>query len=533
MDFLVLLFSAVCINEVMSNPLGSGGHPGLPEDRNEFVEVFNAGPDSVDLDGWSITDFDAVDEIVAFYSLSGDSNTVLVPGEFALIMDPEYIDSGENYMPYGVPACVLLTVGNTTIGNELLNTDPVALISPEGDTASTYYNPFDPGDGISVERVYPYAGDFPLNWSPCLDVSGSTPGRRNSVYSSPDFSLDSLWVSGSNVSVVLSNHYDVELNGTIEVFNDENRNGDLDLGELIDSFVFVGIGQDSSFRIDVSLSSEGFYVLGFDLIEETVFRRIRIGEGISDIIINEIMYAPEGPPEWVELFNRSAYDISLESFSLDDFFSTGIEVLSGSYLVLSSDSSSLFGYYGGIPSSVLQMDLSFSNSGDSVFLTDENGFVLDEVIYSGDETERNYSLERINPGISSDNSTNWGQSIPEGGTPGAVNSVFAEYKRTDVALAVTPRHFTPDGDGEDETSVISFNLPYLRNDITLQIYDRRGHLLRGHSDLYGGETGEWIWDGKDSRQETVPTGLYVVFLLIEDADNGTRSIEKTVVSVGR
>ena len=155
------------------------------------------------------------------------------------------------------------------------------------------------------------------------------------------------------------------------------------------------------------------------------------------------------------------------------------------------------------------------------------------MVYSANDSERNYSLERINPDIPADNSTNWGQSIPEGGTQGAINSLFAEYKRTDVSLAVTPRHFTPDGDGIDETSVISFNLPSLRNEITLRIYDRRGHLLRENSQVYGGEAGEWIWDGKDSRSEIVPTGLYIVFLLIEDAEGSARSIEKAVISVGR
>ncbi|MEJ2354610.1 MAG: lamin tail domain-containing protein [candidate division WOR-3 bacterium] len=87
MYFLFLLFSDVCINEVMSNPLGSGG-AGSPEDRNEFIEIFNLGSVAVDLDGWLITDFDAGDEIISFSALSGNSNTLLFPGEYALIMIP-------------------------------------------------------------------------------------------------------------------------------------------------------------------------------------------------------------------------------------------------------------------------------------------------------------------------------------------------------------------------------------------------------------------------------------------------------------
>ena len=532
MYFLLLLFSDVCINEVMSNPLGSGG-AGSPEDRNEFVEIFNMGSVTIDLDGWMITDFDAVDEIISFSTLSGNSNTVISPGEFALIMDPEYVDSGENYMPYGIPTCILLTIGNTTIGDGLSTTDPIALISPDGDTVSTYYHPFDPGDGISVEKVYPNSYDFPGNWKSCIDISGSTPGRENSVYSTPDFSLDSLWVDDNNVFVILSNPYDTVLGGTVEIFSDLNRNRIFDEGELIESIVLAEIPQDSSFRFDFSLSSEGFYVIGFDLINEVVLRRVRSGEGISDLVISEIMYAPSGPPEWIELFNRSECDIALDSFKIDEVAYDYTEIASGDYLVITSDSTAFLGYYGEISCPLFKGSLSFSNDGDSVVLLDENYFVLDKLIYFGNEVDGNYSLERVNPDISGGNSTNWGQSVTEGGTPGEANSIFAEYRREDISLAVTPRHFTPDGDGEDETSIVSFNLPYLRNEVMLKIFDRRGHLLRENSGVYGGETGEWIWDGKDKRGEVVPTGLYIVLLVIEDADESAITVEKAVVSVGR
>jgi len=532
MYFLFLLCSAVCVNEVMSNPMGSSG-VGSPEDRNEFIEIFNTGPDVVDLNGWSITDFDAVDEIVPFYALSSGSNSLLLPGEYALVMDPEYVDSGENCMPYGIPSCLLLAVGNTTIGNGISTTDNIALISPEGDTVSTYYNAFNPGDGISVERVCPNIGDVSENWKACEDVSGSTPGRQNSVYSSPDFLLDSLWVVGNNVSFLLINPYDSVLSGTIEIFDDGNRNEVLDEGELISNFILTDVSQDSACRLDFMLSSEGVYSIGFDLINEIIFRRIRIGDGLSELIINEIMFAPSGPPEWIELFNRSLYDISLDSFCIDGIPSSFIEIPSGDYVIVASDSADFLSYYGNIPSPLLEMSLSLSNSGDSVLLFDDNGFIFDKVVYDGDETDGNFSLERVNPEIPSNNSTNWGQSVMEGGTPGAVNSVFAEYKKADVSLAVNPKHFTPDGDGIDETCIISFNLPYLRNEVTLKIYDRRGHLLCENVGSYGGESGEWVWNGKDRKDETVSTGLYIVFLLIEDADNFARSIEKTVVSVGR
>lgn len=516
----------------MSNPLGSSGI-GSSEDRNEFIEIFNLGLEPVDLKGWKISDFDAVDEIVPFYLLSRDSNTILLPGGFALILDPEYPDSGEYHMPYGIPSCLLLTVSNTTIGDGLATTDPIVLISPKGDTISTYYFPFNPGDGVSVERVYPYGGDTPENWKASKDPSGSTPGRKNSVYSSPDFLLDSIRVEGNEVLVYFTNIYEEILSGTIKIFNDENRNNILDIGELIDTFPIFNIPKDSSFVVNFSLPFDDVYLVGFTLISKTIFRRIRIGNGVSDIVINEIMFAPEKAPEWIELFNRTPYKISLDSFRIDNNFSGKVEIPSQGYLVVTSDSISFLNYYGERPLSFLETKLSFSNEGDSVFVFDKDGFLLDYLFYKGSFANRNYSLERVNPEISSSNPTNWGSSVFPGGSPGEKNSIFAQYKKEKVNLAVFPKHFTPNGDGIDEMSVISFGLPYLRNKVTIKIYDRRGHLLRENSNLYGGETGEWVWDGKDQKGEVVPIDLYIVFLLIENIDGFEKVVDKTVISVGR
>ncbi|MCK4226163.1 lamin tail domain-containing protein [candidate division WOR-3 bacterium] len=534
MELFFLLISMVCINEVMSNPLGSDGAAGSPEDRNEFIEIFNHGVDAVDLHNWKITDFDAVDYIIPFTALSGDSGTSIPSGGFALIMDPEYVDSGENYMPYGVPSCLLLRPANTTIGNGLTNNDSIALISPEGDTVSTYYHPFNAGNGVSVERVSPSIPDIPENWGCSRDTTGSTPGFINSIYSPPDFSLDTLYVAGRRVNVWIENTADTMLSGTISIFDDEDRDREMDLGELLISRSLLNISQDSIVKIQFIIEEEGVYLLGFNFLHKTIFRRIRIGKGISSLVLNEIMFAPEESVEWIELYNRSHYDYYLESFWVDgNLLSKGIHVPGGGYLVIAADSSRFYAYYGNIPAPLLTVGLSLSNSGDTVCVLDENRFLIDECVYSAGATERNFTLERVSPNIESENSSNWGQSIMSGGTPGDRNSIFAEYKSEEVGLLVTPRHFAPDGNGLDESCVISFRLPYMRNDVTVRIYDRRAHLLREKKGVYGGDRGEWVWDGKNNRGNVVNTGLYVVFLSVKDCDSNTSSYKKTVVSVGR
>ncbi|MEO0023092.1 MAG: lamin tail domain-containing protein [candidate division WOR-3 bacterium] len=53
-----LILSRIVVTEVMSNPAGADGAR-YPEDRNEFVEVYNAGSRAVDLFNYRISDGDA------------------------------------------------------------------------------------------------------------------------------------------------------------------------------------------------------------------------------------------------------------------------------------------------------------------------------------------------------------------------------------------------------------------------------------------------------------------------------------------
>ncbi|MEO0089479.1 MAG: lamin tail domain-containing protein, partial [candidate division WOR-3 bacterium] len=61
--FLILFYSKLVITEVMSNPKGKTGRY-YPEDRNEFVEVYNTSDDTVDISTYKITDLDATDSII-------------------------------------------------------------------------------------------------------------------------------------------------------------------------------------------------------------------------------------------------------------------------------------------------------------------------------------------------------------------------------------------------------------------------------------------------------------------------------------
>ena len=212
---LVLLgASRIVITEVMADPRGvTGVH--MPEDRNEFVELYNPTDTTIDLLDWTIDDGDAVDRLRAWTDssiLNPESlligTTLLDPGHYAAVLDPEYTDTaalGGYEQPYRFgPGTLILTVGNTTIGDGLTTTDPLVLCSGDEDTSTfgtpsdtTDSIPCDAGDGISWERVDVLGPDTVSNWMVCRDTAGCTPGAANSNTTFLDLAVTGIALTDS------------------------------------------------------------------------------------------------------------------------------------------------------------------------------------------------------------------------------------------------------------------------------------------------------------------------------------------------
>jgi parallel beta-helix repeat protein len=149
------------ITEILANA--------LDEDTGEFVEVYNYGPDPVDLGLFVLWDGDAVDTLFGYWYL-GD--TILEPGGYAVILDNEYA------MDHDIALDALwLTTGDTTLGSGLSTEDEVFLFEPDGLTLiDSYTSPSNPGDGVSREKVDPLGGDILSNWADSICDAGSSPG---------------------------------------------------------------------------------------------------------------------------------------------------------------------------------------------------------------------------------------------------------------------------------------------------------------------------------------------------------------------
>jgi len=199
----------------MANPKGSDSGAGMPGDRNEFLEIYNNSNETIDLTGWQLTDFDATDGIIAWSDPKILArypkiiiNSIIIPAHrYAVILDPEYTsdDTTGGYVePYSFPdSTLILTIGNTTLGDGLSTTDPVLLYAPASAESTSFGTPFDTtdslpadaGDGTSWERITPDSVDAATNWLRCLCSTGSTPGSANSTVSFRDLALGSNDIS--------------------------------------------------------------------------------------------------------------------------------------------------------------------------------------------------------------------------------------------------------------------------------------------------------------------------------------------------
>jgi len=178
---LLLAFEAegeVVLSEVMFDPAGS-------EYYDEFVELYNTGPDTVDLGGWRIGDGEELDRIKPL-----DRGTLLAPGQFALVLDSGYPERSTTYDPLP-PEALLLTVDDASFGKggwSNTSPEPVRLVDPEGQEVARYVYSLGNRPGYSDEKALLDRGDRPDNWRDSR-VEGGTPGLPNSV--SPQATLPS------------------------------------------------------------------------------------------------------------------------------------------------------------------------------------------------------------------------------------------------------------------------------------------------------------------------------------------------------
>jgi hypothetical protein len=157
----------------------------------------------------------------------------------------------------------------------------------------------------------------------------------------------------------------------------------------------------------------------------------------SAVVINEVFYdppAPGGDPddEWVELYNTTEHTINLEGWMLADHIGEdrlpAVALPAGGFVVVAASDSfrALYPSYNGLLVTLGgPIGNGLANTGDSLWLLDDQGRTIDAMAY-GDDTvamfpavpaaPEGYSLERVPVGHDTDTAADWfPRSVPSPG----------------------------------------------------------------------------------------------------------------------
>jgi len=545
------LYGQVYLTEIMFNPLED-------EDIYEFVEIWNSGSDSVDLSGWRLGDGSGEDEIIP-----AQSGLILPGGWFGLILDPDYFNSSRIYDSLIGDQCIILTVTSSALGSSGLNNsaaETVNLIDNFGVVPAAYQYTIGNLPGYSEEKIILDGEDIPANWSDSQSLYGS-PGFSNTV--SPD-SLDLAVLSLTYEPAMPINGETIYLtavvkNTGVEVFPPFTLGFMLDDGdgvftveeifELVSSGS-INSGEEREISIETVPLVTGWYNFAAkvmeaddDTLNNLAACAIYIGAEINSLTFNEVMYKPvAGEAEWLEIYNNSAGEMSLTGWSFADADSSdkiwfNVASISGGGMLVIAKDSSILDLYQQMESINLLVTSSWNalnNTGDTLYLFDPAGNIIDQLDYGSDwgGVDNGISMERITP-----QSALWLPCADEdGGTPGRQNSVyFTPMEGNSAVLTAIPEVFSPDGDGFEDVCEINVRLPVPYARINLRIFDTNGRLVKFlvRNDIVGSSSA-FVWDGNWDDGKNGRIGVYIVHLeAISEAFKSRYEARKVVVLAGK
>ncbi|MGC8654316.1 MAG: lamin tail domain-containing protein [Candidatus Kryptoniota bacterium] len=530
---------SVVVNELMYAPKNA---------EQEWIELYNADAIPIDMSGFRISTRSA--------SVTIGAKIVLDPGDYLVICK----DSTVARFHRPVKNLVLQAVPS------LHNDGDVVLLYDNGGSLldSVSYLPVMGGaTGKSLERIDYLSSANGVNWAESVDSTGATPGSVNSVAILPyDISINSLQIMpkivdaniaasvvatignvGRNKMASFSFVLRVFKVGETEVISESSGSSEIILnpGDSVQLSHQILLPVSGVYRCMLTIKNP----LDMRARNDTLSSLLFVRYAPQTIVINEIMYSGRG--EYFELYGNSSAPIDLTGWSYrvngrqnSLITKTRKEIMPGGYFVITSDTALCEEI---ADSSIANLDrsLSLRDEGGSIVILDSSGGIIDSVYYmpswhNSDITlTRGRSLEKINPLLPSNEKSSWSSSVsPSGGTPGKKNSIFVERLRTSSDLKIEPNPFSPDGDGYNDFTFISysFNAPYVR--MRVRIFDMMGRCIAVPVDnVVLPASGNVVWNGRDESGRLVRFGIYVMYIEVAGPDGSIFGTYKKQVVVAK
>jgi hypothetical protein len=537
----------VVIDEIMADPTPQVGLP-----NSEWVELRNTSAFAINLQGWKLADVTGQTGALPNFSLQPDSFVIVCTGSAVV-----------GLATFGT------TISVTNFPSLDNDGDLISLYSADGKTihavqytSAWYKNELKKDGGWTLEMIdtkNPCSGIS--NWKASTDVSGGTPGRRNSV---DGINADAIApkllraFAASNSTITLVYDEPLDSTKTAKVSNYTIDNG-------ISAITATGISPVFD-RVNIVLNAPivagtVYTVTAANMTDckgnaigskNTARFGIAQDAGTLDIVINEVLYNPKPDGvDFVELYNRSQKIIDLGHVyianrsngvisSIQQVTAESILLFPQDYMVLTSDPVAVKNQYITANSdaftTVSNMP-SFPDDAGNVIILNGQGNIVDEVDYSDKwqfpliSNTEGISLERIDyDGLSVQSNFHSAATSVGYGTPGYKNSQYRLYEDVPGIITVTPAVFSPDNDGADDFATINYSFPSPGYVANITIFDASGRVVRYlEKNALNGIKGYYRWDGLDDKNRKLPQGIYIIYTEIFNTAGKKKQFKNTIV----
>jgi len=535
----------ILITEIMADPTPTVG---LPE--GEYFELYNAGDVPIELQGLKLNTKVFVNP------------RVIMPGEYVLCIDANLEEEFSGYdSPYLIPSLGLTYFTNGGREVSLYNAD-----NDEIDRANynlSWYKDVGKQDGgYSLERINLAepcrAGD---NWSASVDPSGGTPGMINSVN---DDTPDTTPPTATNIYVTDATHLELLFSEPLDELSVLTASlaihpelSIIDVSIIEPDLISVGItlGEPLEQGVFYTLSVSGFADCTGNVNAEEEILNFGLPQTaeVGDILVNEVLFNPRtGGAEFVEIVNVSNKVIGLQDWSLQNKSGTTriistkpVVIFPDEYMVLTDNAQNIAQEYPfGKPENYFQMESipAFNNTSGSVVILDALSQEMDRLDYLESyhfallKSFKGVSLERISFTRPTNEERNWTSAAEKVGfaTPGYQNSQYNKDGIARTRFEFKNEVFSPDNDGFEDQLILNYNMESPGYVATIEIYDRRGRLLKTlENNALLGTSGTISWDGVTDEGIKARIGPHIYVIQLFNLEGDTEVIKLPCIVAGR
>ncbi|WP_266203926.1 lamin tail domain-containing protein [Pontibacter kalidii] len=540
-------YNELLITEIMADENPTVGLP-----AQEYIELFNPTDKVLKLQGIKYSDAT---------STATFPDVQLLPQEYAVVVPNSQV---QHFSEYGKVIGISNFPSLNNSGELLQLRQPGGkLIYAINYSDSWYKNPSKREGGWSLEMIdvhNPCAGVE--NWTASEDLRGGTPAQANSVATSnpdntPPALADATATAPDKVLLRFSERLDSAQATRIANYS-----------------LSPGIPINQA-QVQGPLFSEVMLVLGSQLQERqgytltatsitdcagntstsplTYTFALPSAPAPGDVVINEILFnSRTGGADFVELVNRSDKYLNLKDWKLANTSGDTISNLKsittanyvlapGQYVVLSSNPDNIMQNYPlARQETFIRMSSlpSYPDEAGTVVVVQPNGEVADRFSYDAKmhfellDDVNGVSLERVRLEGPSMASNFHSAATTVFATPGYKNSQAQAGVQAQRVFEVSPKVFSPDGDGYEDFATINYRTDKTGLVANITVYDAQGREIRKlvRNELLEAN-GFFRWDGLRENGAKANIGYYLFHIELFGL-NGEKSEFKEKVVVG-